>query len=230
MRFDRRTSFRASWQIAGALVLALSFAAFPASALAQSAPAATPYKISPGDQIDVNFRWTPEFNQSVTVQPDGHTVLMSAGDIQAAGLTIQEFHDEIAKHSTDKLLDPEFTVSVKDFEKPHIVVAGEVQTPGRYDLRTATTALGAVLQAGGTKEGGDMAHVILFRNLNSQVAEVHRLSFGKLDRNGKPPSDDMLLQPGDMILVTRDKLANIGRFVKAFNLGVYFNPIPSNGL
>jgi len=230
MTFNRRTIARASWPLLVAVALSSAATAFPASAFAQNAPASSPYKISPGDQLDINFRWTPEFNQSLTVQPDGHTVLMAAGDIQAAGLTLQELHDEIAKHSTDKLLDPEFTVSLKESEKPHIVVAGEVQTPGRYDLRTATTALQAVLQAGGTREGGNMGHVILFRNLNSKVAEVHRLSFSKLDRNGKPPSDDMLLQPGDMILVTRDKLANIGRYIKTFNLGVYFNPLSANGL
>jgi polysaccharide biosynthesis/export protein len=214
----------------------LAAALVPMGAGAQSAPAAgtvpaaKAYTISPGDSLDVNFRWTPEFNQSVTVQPDGHIMLMSAGDIPAVGMTVQQLHDEIAKRSTDKLVDPEFTVSLKEFDKPHVVVAGEVQTPGRYDLRTATTALQAVLMAGGSREGGDMGHVILFRKVDAQIAEVHRLSFSKLDTNGKPPSDDMLLQPGDMILVTRDKLSKVGRFIKTFNLGVYFNPLPTNGL
>jgi hypothetical protein len=40
----------------------------------------------------------------------------------------------------------------------------------------------------------------------------------------------MLLQPGDMILVNRDALEKIARFIKVFNLGVYFNPIGSSGL
>jgi polysaccharide export outer membrane protein len=198
------------------------------SANAQSAPVAGPYTISPGDVLDVAFRWTPEFNQTVTVQPDGHTTLLATGDVNVAGMTMQQLHDEIAKRSADKLLDPEFTVMVKESDKPHFVVAGEVATPGRYDLRTATTALQAVLLAGGSKEGGDMSHVLLFRRLNADTAEVHRLNFGNLG-HGKPASD-MLLQPGDMLLVSRDKLDKIGRFVKTFNLGVYFNPIPNSGL
>ena len=32
------------------------------------------------------------------------------------------------------------------------------------------------------------------------------------------------LQPGDMLLVTRNKLEHLSRFMKATNLGLYFDP------
>jgi polysaccharide export outer membrane protein len=210
-------------------LLALVLTMAPCAAPAQSAPATPPYKISPGDTFDVSFRWTPEFNQSVTVQPDGHAMLTSAGDIAAAGMTVQQLHEAIATRSTEKLVDPEFTVTLKEFDKPHFVVAGEVATPGRFEMRGATTALQAVLLAGGGKEGSSMGHVILFRHLNSDLSEVHRLNFNKYDAKHRPV-EDILLQPGDMLLVSRDKLSQIGRVIRTFNLGVYFNPLSSNGL
>ena len=199
------------------------------STLAQSAPSATAFTVSPGDVLEITFRWTPEFNQTITVQPDGHTALMVTGDFSVQGLTTEQVHDEIVKRTSDKLRDPEVLVTLKESDKPHFVVAGEVMTPGRSDLRTATTALQAVLLAGGSKETAAMSHVILFRRLNTTTSEAHRLNFTRFDKQGRPV-DDMLLQPGDMLLVSRDKLEKIGRFIKTFNLGIYLNPIPNSTL
>ncbi len=195
----------------------------PASSAPVAKPASTPYRLAAGDSFDLSFRYTPEFSQTVVVQPDGLAVVNVAGEIQAGGRTLQEIHDEIAALATAKLVHPDFTVALKDFEHPRFVVAGEVTSPGRYELRGPTTALQAILSAGGQKETASMSHVVLFRRAGGDVMEVHHLNFGKIDY-GKRLGSDMLLQPGDMILVPRDNVAKFGRYVRTFNLGVYFNP------
>jgi len=187
------------------------------------------YTVHPGDVLVINFRYTPEFNDEITVGPDGRGVLKAAGDIMLAGRTLPEIQQEIVRDSTDKLVNPEVAVSLKSFEAPNVVVAGEVQKPGQFDLRKPTTALQAILMAGGPKEDSAMNHVYLFRRINADTAEVHVLQLGHYDSNRRS-KEDMLLQPGDMILVNRDALEKIGRFMKTFNLGVYFNPIGSSGL
>ena len=187
------------------------------------------YTVHPGDVLTINFRYTPEFNDEITVGPDGRGVLKAAGDIMLAGRTLPEIQQEIIRDSTDKLVNPEVAVSLKSFEVPNVVVAGEVQKPGPFDLRKPTTALQAILMAGGPKEDSAMNHVYLFRRINSDTAEVHVLRLGRYDP-GTRAKNDLLLQPGDMILVNRDALEKIARFMKVFNLGVYFNPIGSSGL
>jgi len=187
------------------------------------------YTVHPGDVLVVNFRYTPEFNDEITVGPDGRGVLKAAGDIMLAGLTLPQIQQEIIHDSTDKLVNPEVAVSLKSFEPPNVVVAGEVQKPGQFDLRKPTTALQAILMAGGPKEDSAMNHVYLFRRINADTAEVHVLQLGHYDSSNRA-KQDMLLQPGDMILVNRDALEKIARFIKVFNLGVYFNPIGSSGL
>ena len=204
----------------GAVMIAAML--MPMRVAAQNAPANVVYAVSPGDQLDVTFRFTPEFNQSVTVQPDGHITLLSTGDLNVLGSTIPQVQAQILAKVAGKLVDPEIAVTLQDSEHNHYAVAGEVWSPGRYELRTATTALQAILLAGGQKEGGDMGHVYLFRKLNSEMSEVHELSFKRLGK-GKPKRD-MLLVPGDMILIPRDKIMRIGRYIKTFNLGVYYNP------
>ena len=56
------------------------------------------YRIHAGDVIAFNFSFTPEFNQSVTVQPDGFITLREVGDIQVVDKSSPEVID--ARRST----------------------------------------------------------------------------------------------------------------------------------
>lgn len=187
------------------------------------------YTLEPGDTLTVTFRFTPEFNDEVTIGPDGRASLKSVGDVKLAGMTLPEVQQMIVRGSSDKLVNPEVTVGLKDFQRPFVVVAGEVQTPGKFELRKPTTVLQAILMAGGPKDDGAMGHVILFRKLNSEYAEVHVLQLGKYDARVRA-KNDLVLQPDDMILVRHDLISKIDRIVKLVNLGIYLNPIGNNGI
>ena len=66
--------------------------------------------------------------------------------------------------------------------------------------------------------------VILFRHINGDTAEVRRLNLHNIKKKAQLERDTEL-EPGDMLLVTRNKLEHLSRFMKATNLGLYFNPI-----
>lgn len=183
-----------------------------------------PYLLGPGDTVDITFRYTPEFNDEVVVGPDGRVVIKAAGDLKAAGLTLQQLKQEVGEAASAKLVKPEIAVTLKDFDRPHVFIAGEVNAPGRQDLRHPTTALQAVLMSGGPKDDAALGRVLLFRRIDADTAEVHVLQLGRFDRKARN-ENDMLLQPGDMILVRRDVPSHIERFVKIANLGFYLNPL-----
>ena len=183
----------------------------------------TRYTLHAGDVISLDYRYTPEFNQTVTIQPDGYVTLDIVGDVKIAGLTLDEVHDQIVKMASSRLNHPELNLTLKDFEHPYIVVAGEVAKPGKFELRDDTTALQAIMLAGGFKDSARDTKVVLFRRINQQMAEVRQLNL----HNVHSTSDlehDAELQPGDMLLVTRNKLEHLSRFMKATNLGLYFDP------
>ncbi|MDE1162928.1 MAG: polysaccharide biosynthesis/export family protein [Acidobacteriaceae bacterium] len=182
------------------------------------------YTVHEGDTIDVLFRFTPEFNDEVVVGPDGHVSLKSTGDIAVAGLTLPELERKVTLDSSAKLVSPEVTISLKDFDRPHVTVAGEVNTPGRQDLRKPTTVLQAIMAAGGPKEIAAMGRVVLFRRINAETSEVHILKLSKYDPVTRA-KNDMVLQPDDAILVTHDHLEGLGRVIKTINLGVYLQPL-----
>jgi polysaccharide export outer membrane protein len=181
------------------------------------------YTLHAGDVITLDYRYTPEFNQTVTIQPDGYVTLNIVGDVKVAGFTLDEAHDQIIKMASSRLNHPELNLTLKDFEHPYIVVAGEVAKPGKFELREDTTALQAVMLAGGFKDSARDTKIVLFRRINEQMAEVRQLNL----HNVRQTSDlerDTVLQPGDMLLVTRNKLEHLSRFMKATNLGLYFDP------
>jgi polysaccharide biosynthesis/export protein len=122
------------------------------------------------------------------------------------------------------LESPELTVILKEFQKPYVVVAGEVVQPGRLEMREKLTAVQAVLMAGGFKDSAKSSQILVFRKLNADVAEVRSLNFKTLTRT-RDLENDLTLQPGDMILVPRNRLSKFERYVRIASLATFLNPL-----
>jgi len=170
MRMIERTQlFRA---VAAGMLGAGLAATATAQELIRPAPAATDrqairpdarYRLRSGDVLELNFPYVPEFDQSITVQPDGFVTLRALGPLQVAGTTIPELTERLRGAYETILKDPLITIELKDFEKPYFIVAGEVEKPGKYDLRGETTLTQAVAVAGGVKERAKQSRPVLFQ-------------------------------------------------------------------
>ena len=96
------------------------------------------YILQAGDSFDLSFDLSPEFNQSVTVQPDGYVSLRGVGDVHVAGQTVPQLTETLKKSYGKILNDPIISVFLKDFEKPYFTggrpgnAAGQIRSPGRY--------------------------------------------------------------------------------------------------
>lgn len=88
------------------------------------------YRINPSDTLELTFAQAPEFNQTVTVQPDGYITLRVVGDLPAGGQTLPELTASIKTAYSKIMQDPEVTVDPKEFEKPFFTVGGQVGKPG----------------------------------------------------------------------------------------------------
>ena len=182
------------------------------------------YVLHPGDVIEIQYRYTPEFNQTIAVQPDGYVSLEIGGDVKVSGRNLQEVQDLILAKARTRLASPELTVILKEFQKPYVVVAGEVAQPGKVELREKLTAIQAVLLAGGFKETAKSSQIVVFRKLNAETAEVRTLNFKTLKQTSDL-ENDLTLQPGDMILVPRNRISKIERYVRLASLAAFLNPI-----
>jgi len=179
--------------------------------------------LQPGDVVEIQYRYSPEFNQTVTVQPDGYITLEVGGDLKVAGMTVDQLRQAILKKASTRLQDPIATVILKEFQKPYFVVAGEVAQPGKIEMRERVTAIQAIMLAGGMKESAKSSQVVVFRKINSDIAEVKLLNL-KTIRRTSDLENDLTLQPGDMVFVPRDKISKIERFMRVASVAAFMAP------
>src|SRR5579872_5194296 len=139
------------------------------------------FMVQPGDVLEITYRYTPEFNQTVSVQPDGFVTIYLAGPIQVGGKTIDEIQQQLLHAVSNRLRDAELTVTVKDFEKPHFVVTGEVTTPGKYPLHGDVRVLEGIAMAGGIKtQSAKHSQVLLLRRIDHENARTIEVNLKKL--------------------------------------------------
>jgi polysaccharide export outer membrane protein len=181
------------------------------------------YQLERGDQFDIDFALTPEFNQTVTVQPDGYISLRGVGDLKVVGQTIPQAATIIGKAYSTILDHPSIALNLKDFEKPYFIAGGWVDKPGKYDLRGDTTLSQAIQVAGGIRDGGKTSHVLLFRRVSDNWIEVKKINIKQI-MAGKDINEDVQLQPGDMFLVPKSTFAKVAPFIPRADLATYFQP------
>ena len=183
------------------------------------------YRVHASDVIDLTFRFTPEFNQEVTVQPDGYIQARGLpNDVYVQGMTVSEMTVALQKSYSTILNQPEIGVALKDFDRPYFVAGGLVGKPGKYDLRGTTTATQAVAMAGGFADGAKNSQVVLFRRSNTDDwMEVKVLNLKDILK-GKKVNEDTVLQPGDMLYVPKSTWSKIEKFLPRSSLGAFFSP------
>jgi polysaccharide export outer membrane protein len=208
-------------------LIRLSLCIVPATiAFAQFSERDPRYRLQPSDILELHYRYSPEFDQTVTIQPDGFVSLQLTGDLKLQGLTVSEAKAAILEKAQQRLKDPEITIVLKEFEKPYFTVGGEVTSPGRFEMRGPVTPLQAIAMAGGFKAASAKhSQVILFRRIGPDLAKTEILDL-KAPMNPTAKTEPMLdLKPGDMLLVPQNSFSKIERVIKLANIGTYF-PIP----
>lgn len=211
--------------------------AAPAAQVATSAqaapsgqtPAASQYRIQPGDTIDVRFFYNPELNeQGVQVRPDGRISLQLVGDVDFAGQTVEDLSRELEKRYAADLKSPRISIQIRGYAAQKAFISGEVPKPGVVSLATPMTVLAAIGEAGGITIRGNRNRVVLIRKMpdgRPARQEVVLFAYNRPTQQAMTP-----LQPFDVILVPESGVVRVGRWVDQYirqlspaNLFVGFN-------
>lgn len=181
------------------------------------------YRLQKNDVVEIRFTLSPEFDQTLTIQPDGFISLKDADDIFAEGLTVADLRESVRAAYANFLHDPEVSIFLKDFEKPFFVAGGQVGRPGKYELRSPTTVSAAVAIAGGFTEGAKHSQVVLFHQVLDGVVEARVLNVKSMlaSRN---LDEDVEIKPGDMLFVPQNRISKIKKFLPVASLSTFFTP------
>jgi polysaccharide export outer membrane protein len=179
------------------------------------------YRLCASDVVALTFPLTPEFDQTVNIQPDGFASLTGVGDVHLEGLTTAQSVDAIRTAYTRVLHDPIVTIELKTFNKPYFVVNGQVHQPGRYDLRGYTTATQAIAIAGGFEDSAKHSQVLLFRRVNNDWYEVKNLNLKRI-MQGHDVNEDPEIRAGDMLVVPQNLISKVKKFIPSTGVGTYY--------
>jgi polysaccharide export outer membrane protein len=173
------------------------------------------YIIGPGDVLQISVWRHPDLASTATVRPDGKISFLLTHDINAAGLTPNELKDALARALNKTVRDPRVAVNVIRFYSKKIFVLGEVERPGVYPYEGRMTVLEAVSRAGSYKETAVLKSIIIIRGAHTDTSQVGRLNLQDVLK-GKDISDNILLEPGDIIFVPKSFIAKVDTFIDQF--------------
>lgn len=146
----------------------------PAPAASPVTPPLKPYRINPGDEIEI-YVWGDERLQRVMkVLPDGSVSFPLIGRIDALNKLPTDIEGVVVQGLADQYRNsvPRVTVSVKNPTGLTFAVAGKVRSPGSFTPGHYVNVLEAVSVAGGPTEFADLSKVKIFRKQGNQVVVI----------------------------------------------------------
>jgi polysaccharide export outer membrane protein len=168
-----------------------------------------PYRVGPGDVIDVKLFYTPELDESQIVRPDGKMTLQLIGDIQAQGKTSEELQRELVNRFSTQLINPQVAVFVRRVHDSRYWVAGEVKRPGPYQMLGHATIVEAIMDAGGgTRPTADLKNVLVVRQRDGRhygcLVNVKEILQGKEGPSFNLQARDIVFVPSTQITKVND--------------------------
>ena len=181
------------------------------------------YRLRKSDVIEIKFNFASEFDQTLSVQPDGFIALRDMDELYAEGLTVAELRGAVRQAYATTLHEPEVTINLKEFEKPYFMATGAVARPGKYELRGDATVTEGVALAGGFTEQAKHSEVVLFRRISEERTEARVLNVKQMLK-AHNLAEDFHLRAGDLLYVPQNVISRIRRYLPTSSLSTYVNP------
>jgi polysaccharide biosynthesis/export protein len=157
------------------------------------------YRIGPQDVVRIDVWKEPDINRTIPVRPDGKISLPLLNDVQAAGLTAMQLAGNIRDSLTKYITNPQVTVTVTETNSRRVFVTGEVSRSGAMSLLPNMTILQALSSAGGFTQFANLKKIYVLRMENGKQVK-HPFNYKEVIK-GDHPEENILLQPGDVIVV-----------------------------
>ncbi|MCA1778726.1 MAG: polysaccharide export protein [Xanthomonadaceae bacterium] len=175
-----------------------------AQATSQTVPG-PPYRINPGDELEILVWGDERLQRTVRVLPDGTFAFPLVGQVMAANRLLPDLEKLITVGLQPQYRGavPQVTVSVKNPAGYQFSVVGKVRSPGTYTPGRYVNALEALSIAGGPTEFAQMGNVSILRKSGVQLHSI-RVSLSDALRGNTSrltQADVPFIQSGDTLVV-----------------------------
>ena len=184
--------------------------------------AQTNYVLGPQDVLNITVLGEDDLSRKYTIEQDGTFTFPLIGRVTARGLTMRALEQELrTKLITGGFLkNPEISVAVDAYQSQRIMIWGQVNNPGEYQLSGDTTLLSALAKAGSiTPTAGSEAVIVRAGKANGNgesgtlpEPEIIRVDLAELQEGNM--SLNIALRDGDTINVPKAQSVFVSGHVK----------------
>jgi polysaccharide export outer membrane protein len=145
------------------------------------------YQVGPEDQLGIVVFGQDNLNRELRVNGQGEIAMPLIGVVKVAGLTPTQIEAKLEKlYNANYLVNPQITVTVKEYRHQRVAVTGAVAKPGSYEIIGPRTLLEVLSLAGGFinqgyptgggAQAGDVVEVIRHQNAPDLAKEMKAAS------------------------------------------------------
>lgn len=167
-------------------------------------PPREPYRVGPGDELEIELLEFPETRQDCPVLPDGTVFFHILDGMKVSGLTLDEIAAGMEQELSTNYRRPQVSIIMRNATNRKVWIMGRCKKPGVYTLDGPMTVLEAISLAGGfevarslgdSEEIVDLPHAFLLRE-----GRFVPINFTKLVREGDT-SQNIYLKNNDSIFL-----------------------------
>jgi polysaccharide biosynthesis/export protein len=157
------------------------------------------YRIGLDDALTITVWHEPELSSGVVVRPDGMITLPLINDLHVVGLKPVELQQLLTEKLKPFVSEPQVTVIVTGIKSRKAFLVGHVMKQGVFPLEGGETVLQLLATAGGLGPFAKAGSIYVLRTENNKQV---RIPFKyKKALQGRSNKDDIVLQPGDVVVV-----------------------------
>jgi polysaccharide export outer membrane protein len=166
-----------------------------------AASAKEEYVIGPEDVLEISVYDHEEMTSTVRVGGNGVITLPLLDAVEVGGLTVSQATKKITDLlSGDYIVDPKVNIFVVTFRGQKVVILGQVENPGLYEIRAETTLLELISLAGGLNpDAGDIATL---KRVNEKGTEERKIDLERLIDKGDTTLNFRVMD-GDKVFIEK---------------------------
>jgi polysaccharide export outer membrane protein len=180
-------------------------------------PLAPEHTLSPNDQFEIRFPFSPEFNDKITVGADGTVAPKIIGSVVVGGLTVPEATRRLSARYAEKIKYPTLSLTVRSYAPEELWVEGAVAKPGLVRSELPLTLERAVTQTG---------DILVIRR--DETGNIHAYQEALAPAQD---SADPVLKSYDVVYVPLSPIGSVNEFlagyVKNLPFSATYNVVPT---
>lgn len=181
------------------------------------------FMLGAGDAIEISVFRHEELKQTGRITTSGRMMFPLIGDVVVAGKSVSELREELRLRFSKYFVDPQVIINITTIQSQKVIVAGEVNSPGVFNLDQSLSAAEAIFKAGGITSNAKGSNILVIRGKQGK-ADITLMDLNSILKKGDF-SQDMLLKHGDVVYVPATTIANVSKFLSQFSqvLGTIIN-------